>query len=395
MSPLISIIVPVYNVEKYLSKCLDSLLRQTISDCEIICVNDGSTDRSLDILQDYAMRDDRITIISQENAGLGAARNAGIRAARGTYLGFIDSDDFADCSLFEKAVNCAEKNKSDVVIFNAYLYFTDSCRKTVFRDAEFYRLLEEEEYFTAVEHPKIINSIGVWDKIYRKDFILSNGIMNPESRIYEDVLFTVKALTMAKRISVISEPLIYYRKNTGTSIVDKEVVTDYYKFDFLKNLRESKEFLTSMGLYSHFQKDFLYFQSIGIMFHQNNMQTKGSYIEFEKILSEILDDSDYDILKAFELDGVHNGIQKYMYRLKHKRFLLQYCICKLKRLYKIDPWHISFRFPRMARYFKIKRIGFNKTVQNEYLKNIVYELVRLNTEITSLPKQQKVANIDE
>lgn len=388
-TPKISIVVPVYNVEKYLGKCLDSLLNQTIKDYEIICVNDGSTDNSLEILKEYAKRDDRIKIISQENAGLGAARNVGIKAAKGTYLGFVDSDDFVDPTLYEKAISRAERNKSDVVIFNVYLYFTDSCEKVIFRDKRFYSLLESEGYFTAVEHPRVINCIGVWDKIYRRDFIMANEILNPEKRIYEDVLFTIKTLTLAKRISVISDPLIYYRKNTGVSIVDKEVKTDYFKFDFLKNLKECKEFLTSIGLYAHYRLDFLAFQSIWIMFHQSNMQTKDSYIEFERVLSSILEPSDYEVLKTFEGDGQHNGIKKYIDRVKKKRFLLQYVACKAKRLYKYDPWYFYFRFPKMDKFIKIKRLGFNRAVDTENIRQLIQGLERLNNEIKALREDLK------
>lgn len=384
MNPQLSIIVPVYNVERYLRKCLESLLNQTFSDFEVICVNDGSTDGSLKILEEFEEKDYRIKVISQQNAGLGATRNVGIRESKGKYLGFIDSDDFADATLFEKAVKSAEENNSDVVIFNAYLYFTDSCYKTVFRDTEFYSRLEKEGYFSAVEHTKIINSIGVWDKLYRRDFIINNDIFNPEKRIYEDVVFTIKTLSMAKRISVIAEPLIYYRKNTGTSIVDKEIFTDYYKFDFLNNLKESKEFLSNIGLYTYFQKDFLFFQSQGILFHQNNMQTKKSYIQFEKSLYEILDFSDFEILQTFEVSGVHRGIKKYIEHIKCRKFFLQYFLFKFKRLSSVDPWYISVRLPKTTKIFKFKRLGYNKATRNENQKRIVEELCRMNHEIELL-----------
>ena len=102
--PKISVIVPVYNVEKYLARCLDSIINQTLADIEIICINDGSTDNSLEILNDYAKKDSRIKIIDQTNAGLSCARNAGMQIAQGEYIGFVDSDDWIDLDFYEKLV---------------------------------------------------------------------------------------------------------------------------------------------------------------------------------------------------------------------------------------------------------------------------------------------------
>ena len=114
----VSIIVPVYNKERFLRQCLDSLLDQTYRAIEIICVNDGSTDGSLEILQDYAERDNRIVVIDQENKGAGNARNAGIRIARGRYLQFLDADDFFEPVMIEKMLKKADAKDADIVIFD-------------------------------------------------------------------------------------------------------------------------------------------------------------------------------------------------------------------------------------------------------------------------------------
>ena len=111
----VSIIVPVYNIEKYLAKCLDSLINQTLEDIEIICVNDGSTDNSAEILNEYAQKDCRIKIINQDNAGLSAARNTGINAANGEYIGYVDSDDWIDLNFYEKLYNAAKDTDADIV----------------------------------------------------------------------------------------------------------------------------------------------------------------------------------------------------------------------------------------------------------------------------------------
>ena len=116
----VSIIVPVYNVEKYLSKCLESLINQTLKDIEIICVNDGSTDNSLSILKEYANKDSRIKIIDKQNEGVSVARNTGIEVATGEYLIFVDSDDYLVENACEKALNTIEHNNSDICIFGHY-----------------------------------------------------------------------------------------------------------------------------------------------------------------------------------------------------------------------------------------------------------------------------------
>ena len=120
---IISVIVPVYNVEKYLSQCLDSILAQTFKDFECICVNDGSTDGSLDILQEYAKKDDRIKIIIQENKGLSAARNVGIREAIGQYISFVDSDDWVDKNYLQILYRTIENTNSEVVVCNYEKYY--------------------------------------------------------------------------------------------------------------------------------------------------------------------------------------------------------------------------------------------------------------------------------
>ena len=112
----VSVIVPVYNTEKYLEKCLNSLINQTLHDIEVICVNDGSTDNSLNILNQYAQKDNRIKIINQENKMQGAARNAGTQIAAGEYIGFVDSDDWIDLDYFEKLYNAATKYNLDIAL---------------------------------------------------------------------------------------------------------------------------------------------------------------------------------------------------------------------------------------------------------------------------------------
>lgn len=122
VSPKFSIIIPIYNVEDYLSKCLDSVIEQTLMDIEIICVNDGSKDKSLNILQQYSNNDNRIRIISKENGGLSSARNAGLKVAKGDYICFLDSDDYAEPNLCERLYTEILEYKPDIIAFGANIF---------------------------------------------------------------------------------------------------------------------------------------------------------------------------------------------------------------------------------------------------------------------------------
>ena len=142
----VSVIIPVFNVEDYLKQCLDSVVHQTLKDIEIICVNDSSTDKSLDILEEYAKTDWRIRVITQPNAGAGAARNKGMDVATGKYLAFLDSDDFFELNMLEKAYEMAEDEQSDLVVYKSDQYHTEDNRTGRYnrRTSHLHQFLETE-----------------------------------------------------------------------------------------------------------------------------------------------------------------------------------------------------------------------------------------------------------
>ena len=150
-TPLVSVLIPVYNVEKYLSRCLDSLINQTLTDIEIICVNDGSTDDSLKILRQYQEKDNRIVIVDKKNGGLPSARNAGLDRARGQYVGFVDSDDYVEPSMFETLYKTAKKKNSEVVICGAQI-FPETPRATDW----LYRCLSPEYHHYDAFEPSLL-----------------------------------------------------------------------------------------------------------------------------------------------------------------------------------------------------------------------------------------------
>ncbi len=217
----VSIIVPVYNVEKYLSKCLESLINQTLKDIEIICVNDGSIDNSLDILKNFAQKDPRIKIIDKQNEGVAIARNIALEQATGEYIGFVDSDDYIDLDYFEKLYNTATKNNSDIAV-------TSILKHKKYFDKYNVRYSEEQVAENIQEKIKLCGDkkhffFYAWNKIYKTDLIKNNKIKFSEGQIYEDVMFAMNALYFSNKVVSVPNTKYHYveRNNSLVKYKDK------------------------------------------------------------------------------------------------------------------------------------------------------------------------------
>ena len=215
MAPKVSVIVPVYNTEKYLEKCLDSLTGQTLKDIEIICVNDCSTDNSLAVLQKYALSDDRIKVIDfKENKGAAIARNTGIDAATGDYIGFVDSDDFVDLDFYEKLYNKAVETGADAVKGKLYLF----------------NIQKQEKYLEPwidinddVKKHLAYFYFTFTTAIYKREFINKNAIRFLEELIhFEDPYFTIKAGCYYNKL-IIDDTACYYYTNNPESTSRKNI----------------------------------------------------------------------------------------------------------------------------------------------------------------------------
>ena len=201
----ISIVVPVYNVEKYLKRCLDSLVNQTLKDIEIICVNDGSKDNSLDILEEYAKKDGRIVILNQENAGLSAARNTGMNVVKGEYIGFVDSDDWVDLDFYEKLYFAAKNNDCDIAVADFIREHPTKKKKRLNITKEEIFEKPEDKYLAC----KTYREGCVWNKIYRTEFLKRIDLKFVVGMYYEDRDFTARSLFYSKKL--ITVPNTYYR----------------------------------------------------------------------------------------------------------------------------------------------------------------------------------------
>lgn len=213
-SILFSVIIPVYNVEAYLKQCLDSAVGQTYTNVEIICVNDGSTDDSSSILDEYASNHTNFTLLYQENQGLSAARNAGIRAAKGDYVFFLDSDDWIEPDTFKLL---AEKQKGeDMICFNGRRFFEDGTAENPDTGITEEGLTGWKYYNKyALIHRKFHFVCAVL-RLYRREFLIQNNLFFEEGIYHEDNLFTPLACYYARTVKVIPDLLYIYRIRSGS-----------------------------------------------------------------------------------------------------------------------------------------------------------------------------------
>ena len=284
----VSIILPVYNVEKYLKECMDSIVNQTFEDIEIICINDGSTDNSLAILNSYASKDGRIKIISQENAGIGAARNVGMRAAEGDYIFFIDSDDFIYLDAIEDMYESAVLNDSDIVLFRRTREF-DIDRETNHEGYNFDSIFkisgdDYKEFTFDYKDLKqfVLNGyLSVWMKFYKREFLNRyDDFYFQEGIAYEDGLFHVKVFLRAERMSHIPKVYYHYRKNPESIMNNSS-----YNMDIFKVVDSVEEFLIDNDYYGEFKNEFDLYKIVQISLY---LFSSGTEEYFQQAREEFL-----------------------------------------------------------------------------------------------------------
>lgn len=223
--PKVSIIIPFNNVEGYIEECLNSVLTQTLEDIEIICINDASTDKTVDIVKSFEQKDERIKLIElDERKGQGYARNRGIEIASGDYIGFVDSDDFIKPEMFEKLYNAALQTNSEITMCQA-LEYDDVTGQYI--DSDYYSLAPLQGFkdgvFSAEDTKNVILDINValWNKIYKRSYLLNIGEKFPEGFIYEDLPFFFGTYLSAKRIKIVWESFYNYRINRKNSTMQQ------------------------------------------------------------------------------------------------------------------------------------------------------------------------------
>lgn len=211
----LSIIVPVYGVEKYIDKCLNSLVKQSLKEIEIIVVNDGTKDNSQKIIDKYVKKyPDKIKSYIKENGGQGSARNYGLEKANGEYIGYVDSDDFVEKDMYKKLYNKAKENNYDIVVCGNYNVSEDYQNKNIDTFINNYNTDLENIFF---------GKMAVWNKIYKRDILIKNKLEFKEKVWYEDLAFTLKAIMNSSTFAFIDEPLYDYLIREGSTMNNSNV----------------------------------------------------------------------------------------------------------------------------------------------------------------------------
>ena len=247
----VSVIMPIYNAGDFLRSALDSVIAQTLREIEIICIDDGSTDNSLEILKEYQGKDERVRIVTETNAGPALARNNGMRRARGEYIAFLDADDFYETEFLEQLYTLAKRDVLDIAISKYDIYNTRKARFEASSGADHSDIFTPGKVTSKSEYPDIIlasTTSSAWNKLFRRGFIEDNGLaFLQEVRMYEDVYFVVNAMSLAERVGKVHRVLIHHRIHSEQSRA--KFFGKYYSQVPLVYLR-IKEFLMANGMFA-------------------------------------------------------------------------------------------------------------------------------------------------
>lgn len=376
-NPKISVLVPIYNVEDFLPECLDSLCGQTLKDIEIVCINDGSTDTSLEIAKEYRKKDNRIIIIDKPNSGYGDSMNKGLERATGEYIGIVEPDDWIDKNAFDKLYRIAKKDNLEVVKANFYEYFTKS-RKDVSK-SEMFIPEDEGKVINPREHRTVFyGQPSIWSAIYKNDFLKTNGIkfLPTPGASYQDAGFSFKVWSSASRVMLLNEAFLHYRQDNPNSSVKSDgkiyAVKDEYD--------EIERFLKEKGLLEEYGSTLATMRLSAYIWNMKRL-TKKAALEFSKTAKE-----DYNRLKKEgyldkgKLDGVGTHNAKNL-AVKHPRLYIA-----------IRPLHESRNRLRTFTSKTIKTI-FPSYKQRLHTIDLVKELkenqAELEAKIEQLEEAQK------
>lgn len=322
----VSIIIPIYNVEKYIEQCIESVVNQTLKDIEIIIVNDGTKDNSMKKIEKY-LSDPRIIVIDKENGGLSSARNVGLEIAKGEYIAFIDSDDFIELTMLEELYNNSEK--ADIV-FSDIIFYDDKTKNKKYSKIKlsFEKNLDKGSYFLDTI------PIVVWNKIYRNKYLKKIALTFIEGIIYEDNDFTVKAVFQATKVKYVKS-FHYYRINRDGSIMANS-----------KKLKEEEN-------------------KEGNLLKINSQKTIIEDIEkFYQELEKIINSYEKIILKLFELDYTVE-----LLKINKDSYYLSEIVKEFEKILK-ENWNLISSKEKKAIKIKLNKV-LNKLVKEgnlDYIK---------------------------
>lgn len=314
----VSVIIPIYNGEEYLEQCLDSVLSQSLREIEVICVDDGSTDETSNILRAYEQKDSRVRVIYQQNKYAGVARNNGMENAQGKYLAFLDADDFFEADFLEKMYEAAEKNASDIVMCNAKYFNIDTgeiTQRNIREEQEF--LPQNTECFSPDEVKEVLFQLTngwAWDKLFRTDFVKREQIYFADTRIANDGFFVYTALAKAERITKIKEHLVIQRINNKQSLSNTRARYWACGFAMLEDICNE---LKKAGLYGKLEKTFRNFCLKYVVWSIDNMTSWTAKADIWTYLQSVYEPAWQLLEKSLEYYYVRNHYERYVYILEH------------------------------------------------------------------------------
>lgn len=359
-APKVSVIIPIYNARVHLGECLDSILCQTLTDIEVLCVDDGSTDGSLDLLNEFAERDSRLTVLRQSNSGAGAARNTGLAMARGEYLSFLDADDFFEPTMLAEAYGQCVEDEADICVYGARYFDAAS--------GEFVRaewLLKTELLPDAIpfSYKDVLDNVFVfvapapWNKMFRREFVVEQGLRFQELKRANDLLFTRLALVKAQRITVVDKTLANYRVGAGANL---QAANHETPLEFYQALIALKSELVDFGVFAEVERSFVNDAVGNCLYNLNSLRDAEAFCDL------------YDRLKSecFAALGVDGRDREYFFVARHHE---QY-----ERIMQLSPEAYLF-----------EEVGSLQTQLGETQLQLKSASSRLATEVARLRKTQK------
>ena len=340
----VSAVVPIFNVEDYIGPCLDSILSQSLKEFEVICVNDGSTDSSLDILKEYAAKDNRIKIINKDNAGYGHTMNIGMDMASGEYFVIVESDDFILPKMFETLYDAAKENDLDFVKSDFYRFYGED-NKNIIKEYQTLDKTKSNKYYNKIfstrdNHDTYKLLMNTWTGLYKLDFLRKNNIRHSETpgASYQDNGFWFKTFFYGERVMFIPEPFYMYRRdNPNSSIRNKTKIyamdTEYDLIDdFLNDCDAKKDFLDAY-VYAKYHNFNFTMNRIGLEFKKEFLFSTSEYFNEMKKHDEL----DTSLLDEYDLNMLNWIVERpedyydYMYNIESENyeFLKKYLQCRI------------------------------------------------------------------
>ena len=356
-NPKISVIIPIYNCEKFIKECLSSLIEQTFKNFEIICINDGSTDNTLKILKEFKELDNRIYVFNQNNTGPGIARNVGMNKSKGEYLIFLDSDDIFKKTMLEELYIKIKENDSDVVVCNSQNFEIKKRRKKFYEKN--YLINDEiikQKTFSSLDIKKDFFNLFIWwpwDKIFKRKYIENLGIKFQNLKSTEDLFFIASAVIVAKKISYLDKILINHRigiKNSVSNSREKSWDNFYYA------LKELKKFIKEKDLYKRFKQDFINYVASFSIWQLENINGKSFELLYQKIQNEWWNEF-----------GVTKYKKNYYYNhnlYKNIKFILNSNLKQLDNSFIFKTNNIKFNYLKKQQKKSLQKFYFIKSFEN-------------------------------